>query len=91
MKRLLLNSSDFNLDPKLLINIKIVKHLNRVMRANAAEIGIQSFIRIYFVKMLQLMYDPVIRGVVLLFQVIKGMAYKMPSFILSHQYTTCFS
>jgi len=61
------------------------------MRANAAEMGIQSFIRIYFVKMLQLMYDPVIRGVLLLFQVIKGMAYKMPSFNLSHQYTTCFS
>ena len=58
------------------------------MRANAAEMGIQSFIRIYFVKMLQLMYDPVIRGVLLLFQVIKGMAYKMPSFNLLK--TMCF-
>ena len=59
--------------------------------AIAAARAFISFIQIYFVNMLQLMYDLVIWGVLLLFQVIKGMAYKMPSFNLSHQYTTCFS
>jgi len=66
---LLLNSCDFNLDPKLLINM----------------LTFIVFFQIYFV------YDRMIIRVIVLFQVIiSSMAYKMPSFIFSHQYTTCF-